>query len=145
MSENPSTDVIHRILRKAGTVAIVGLSPRPERDSHHVAEELQRFGLRIVPVRPGGGTILGETVWPSLSAIPPESLKEIDIVDVFLAPDRVDGIVEECLELGLTGRTLWLQLGVTNEAAANRARAAGMTVVMDRCLYVDYRQLPGKP
>ena len=143
MFSNPSPETIAGILRDARTVAVVGLSPKPGRDSHHVATDLQGFGYRIVPVRPMATEILGEKAWPTLSALPPELLAEVDIVDVFRAPEHVDEIVDECLALGLSGRTLWLQLGVVHEAAAARAQAAGMRVIMDRCIYVDYLRLVG--
>lgn len=143
MFSNPPTESIARILREAKTVAVIGLSPKPGRDSHHVAADLQGFGYRIVPVRPMAAEILGEKAWPTLSALPPELLAQIDIVDVFRAPEHVDEIVDECLKLGLAGKTLWLQLGVVNIAAAARATAGGMQVIMDRCIYVDYLRLIG--
>lgn len=129
--QNPSPEEIRRLLDTVRSIAIVGLSPDPERDSHHVAEGLQRMGYRVLPVRPGGGEILGERVWPDLASV----TEPIDMVDVFRAPQHVDAIVEACLQLGV--RRLWLQDGVINEAAAARARESGMTVVMDRCLWRD--------
>ena len=143
MFTNPPTEAIARILREAKTVAVIGLSPKPGRDSHHVAADLQGFGYRIVPVRPMAAEILGEKAWPTLSALPPELLAQVDIVDVFRAPEHVDEIVDECLRLSLTGKTLWLQLGVVNESAAARATAGGLQVIMDRCIYVDYLRLVG--
>ena len=143
MFSNPSPEAITRILREAKTVAVIGLSPKPGRDSHHVAADLQGFGYRIVPVRPMAEHILGEKAWPTLSAMPPDLRAQIDIVDVFRAAEAVDEIVDECLALGLTGKTLWLQLGVVNASAAARAVAGGMTVIMDRCIYVDYLRLIG--
>lgn len=143
MFSNPSPETIARILRDAKTVAVVGLSPKPGRDSHHVAADLQGFGYRIVPVRPMAEQILGEKAWPTLSAMPSELLAQVDIVDVFRAADAVDDIVDECLQLGLSGKTLWLQLGVVNESAAARATAGGMQVIMDRCIYVDHVRLIG--
>ena len=141
MFGNPEPEAIAALLKKARTVAVVGLSPKPGRDSHHVAEEMQRFGHRIIPVRPATASILGEKAYPRLSDIPADLLREIDVVDVFRAADHVPALVEECLSLGLEGKTLWLQLGVVHEAAAQKAAPGGMTVVMDRCIYVDYRNL----
>ena len=89
-----------------------------------------------MPVRPAVATILGEPVYPSLDAIPEALRREIDLVDVFLSPDRVDAIVDQCIALALPA--VWLQDGVINDAAAQRAHDAGLTVVMDRCVWRDY-------
>ena len=94
---------------------------------------MQGFGYRIIPVHPTAKEILGERVYPSLSAID----QPVDLVDVFRQPEFVDEVVDECLKLKL--KNLWLQDGVVNEAAAARAVAGGMTVVMDRCVYRDYK------
>jgi len=110
----------------------VGLSPNPARPSHGVARALQGFGFTVVPVRPGVREVLGEKAYARLSEVP----GPIDLVDVFRNPVFVDAIVDECLQLGL--KAIWLQDGVVNEPAAKRARAGGMTVVMDRCIYRDY-------
>jgi hypothetical protein len=125
---NPKPAEIRDLLEKSRTIAVVGLSPRADRPSHFVARNLQRFGFRIVPVRPAVGEILGEPAYPTLEDIP----FPVDIVDVFRAPEHVPEVVEACL------RVKWLQEGVVNEAAALRAREAGLTVVMDRCIYKDY-------
>lgn len=135
MFANPTPDQIRSLLQEVRTIAVVGLSPRPERPSNRVARALQRFGYRIVPVRPAVAEILGEKAWPSLSEVP----VAVDLVDVFRAGDRIDPIVDECIALGL--KRLWLQDGVINEAAARRARDAGITVVMDRCVWRDYMEL----
>jgi len=116
-------------------IAVVGLSPRENRPSYRVAAALQEAGYRIIPVRPAVAQILGETCWPSLEDVP----DPIDLVDVFRAPQYVDGIVDSCLRLGLPA--LWLQDGVINPAAALRAQQAGMQVVMDRCTWRDYASL----
>jgi len=128
---NPSTEQIRQLLHKVHRVAVVGLSPDPGRPSFHVARDLQNMGYQIIPVRPMVDTILGERAYPDL-----ESLPELpDIVDVFRASEHVPAIVENCIKLGI--RNLWLQEGVIHEAAALRARQAGMTVVMDRCMWRD--------
>lgn len=129
---NPSEDSIRALLGGARTVAIVGFSRRPQRASHNIARQLQRLGLRIIPVRPGLDSGLGERAWPDLASLP----EAPDIVNVFRAPEHVPGIVDECLARGFS--TLWLQDGVIHEPAARRARDAGMFVVMDRCLMRDY-------
>ena len=132
---NPSTSEIRALLRRVKTIAVVGLSPSPGRPSHGVARALQGFGYRIVPVNPAVAEVLGEKACPSLRDLP----EPVDLVDVFRESSHVAGIVDDCIAMKLPA--LWLQEGVIDEAAALRARAAGLTVVMDRCLYRDYMQL----
>jgi predicted CoA-binding protein len=141
MFENPSTDRLRALLREVRTIAVVGLSPKVDRPSHGVAKALQGFGYRIVPVNPGQAELLGERCYPTLSDLPPEVRATVDLVDVFRQSDAVGGIVDECIALRLP--RLWLQDGVVDEAAALRARAAGIEVVMDRCVYRDYVHLIG--
>ena len=132
MFENPDSEARCALLKQVKTIAVVGLSPNPSRPSYGVSAALQRFGYRIVPVHPAAATILGEKVYRRLTDIP----DRIDLVDVFRQPQHVDEIIDECIALGL--KAVWLQDGVVNEPAALKARAAGMTVVMDRCIYRDY-------
>ena len=129
---NPEARELDAFFSALRTVAVVGLSPKPDRPSHFVARALQKLGLRIVPVRPAVGEILGERAYARLADIP----FAVDVVDVFRAPAEVPALVEECVSLKLPA--LWLLEGVVHEAAAERARKAGMFVVMDRCLYKDY-------
>jgi predicted CoA-binding protein len=135
--ENPSTDEIAKLLRSAHTVAVVGLSPDPTRPSHGVARALQRFGYRIIPVTPAAEVVLGEPAVASLEQLPEvlERGERVDIVDVFRRPAHVGAIVADCIRLRLPA--LWLQDGVIDAAAAERARAAGIFTVMDRCLFRD--------
>jgi predicted CoA-binding protein len=133
--ENPSAEDISALLKRVETIAVVGLSPLPYRPSHWVAKEMRHFGYRIVPVNPNVDEVFGSTAYPTLTAVP----IDIDLVDVFRAPRHVAGIVAECIEMELPA--LWLQDGVIDHAAALRAQAAGMTVVMDRCIFRDCRQL----
>jgi predicted CoA-binding protein len=135
--ENPDLDGIRALLARVRTIAVVGLSPKPQRPSHRVAAGMQRFGYRIVPVRPAVTEVLGETAYPTLAAVP----VPIDLVDVFRSPDQVDPVVDACIRLGVPA--LWFQDGVVNPGAAERARAAGITVVMDRCVFRDYRRFFG--
>ncbi len=132
---NPSTDAIRALLRRIKTIAVVGLSASPVRPSHGVARALQGFGYRIIPVNPTLTEVLGEKAYPSLRALP----EPVDLVDVFRESSHVAGIVDDCIALQLPA--LWLQDGVIDAAAALRAREAGLTVVMDRCIYRDYLQL----
>ncbi|MBA3022685.1 MAG: CoA-binding protein [Sideroxydans sp.] len=132
---NPSPADICRLLRESHTVAVVGLSPNAARPSFNVARALQGFGHRIVLVRPLVDEVLGEQAYADLESIP----FPVDIVDVFRAPEHVPAIVDSCIKLGI--KRLWLQDGVVNEEAALRAQAAGITVVMDRCMFRDHTQL----
>jgi uncharacterized protein len=132
MFENPSRDEIRALLGAVKTIAVLGLSDNPERPSYRVAKALQGYGYRIVPVRPGQRQVLGETAYARLADLP----EVPDLVDVFRAPEHVPGIVDECIALGV--KRLWLQEGVVHEAAAEKARAAGMVVVMDRCTWKEY-------
>ena len=134
---HPDPDHLRALLQRVRTIAVVGLSPNPSRPSHHVAAAMQGFGYRIIPVRPAVAEVLGERAYPDLYALPHKP----DLVNVFRAPEHVMPLVDACIALGIGA--LWLQDGVINEAAAERAAAAGIIVVMDRCLYRDYVRLLG--
>lgn len=133
--ENPSPDALRELLQRVKTIAVVGLSPNPERPSYRIASRLQGWNYRIIPVHPEADTVLGEKAYKSLADIP----VSIDLVDVFRPADAVAGVVEECIAAGLPA--IWIQERIVNEDAAQRARAAGMFVVMDRCISKDYRSL----
>lgn len=132
---NPDIGEIYNMLREVKTIAIVGLSPLPMRPSYRIARALQGAGYRIIPVRPLVKKVLGEPAYSRLQDIP----VPVDLVDVFRAPRLVDGVVDECLEVGI--KRLWIQEGIINEEAAHRARAGGMMVIMDRCIWRDYNGL----
>jgi len=132
---NPNPEEICTLLRGIRTIAVVGLSSNPSRPSFRVAQAMQGHGYRIVPVRPLLEQALGETAYADLESIP----FKVDMVDVFRAPEHVPAIVDSCIALGIP--RLWLQDGVIHEDAAQRARDAGITVVMDRCIWRDYSQL----
>lgn len=134
---NPSSDEICRLLREVRSIAVLGLSPNPSRPSFRVAQGMQGKGYRIIPVRPMIDEVLGEKAYPDL-----ESLPELpDIVDVFRASEHVPEIVDSCISLGI--KRIWLQDGVIHEEAAQRARDAGIVVVMDRCIWRDCMQFCG--
>lgn len=133
---NEDTD-IERILRNARTIAVVGLSDDPSRPSHGVARYLQAHGYRIVPVNPKLKTVLGERCYARLEDIP----EKIDIVDVFRRTEDVGPVADSAIAIGAL--CLWQQIGVVNEAAADKAKAAGLAVVMDRCIKVDHAVLIG--
>ncbi|MHB1214439.1 MAG: CoA-binding protein [Thiobacillus sp.] len=132
---NPGDDAVRSLLKNVRTIAVVGLSPQPARPSYRVARAMQRYGYRIVPVRPLVDAVLGEQAYASLADIP----FRIDLVDVFRAAEHVPAIVDQCLALHLPA--IWIQEGIVHEAAAQRAQAGGMAVVMDRCLIKDYVKL----
>ena len=133
--QNPPPNEIKALLSRVKTIAVVGLSPKPTRPSYIVARAMQGFGYRTIPVRPAVNEVLGEQAYPSLADVP----DPIDLVDAFLAAEHLDGLVDECIRLKLPA--LWIQEGIVNLAAAERARAAGLFVVMDRCIYKDYVSL----
>ena len=121
------------MLKNVKTIAVVGLSPNASRPSYGVSAAMQGFGFRVIPVHPAVTEILGEKVYPNLASVP----GPIDLVNVFRSAEFIDEVVDECLKLGL--KRLWIQEGIVNEPAAARALAGGMTVIMDRCIYRDYR------
>lgn len=125
------------IFEHTQTIAIVGLSPKPERDSHHVAQYLQAQGFRIVPINPAADEVLGERCWPSLT----EAAKHhrIDLVDVFRDSAAVPPIADEAIAIG--AQSLWLQIGVRHDAALAKAQAAGLAVVQDHCTLVEHQRL----
>lgn len=134
LSRSELTEV-REILEKAKTIAVVGLSPNPDRESHRVAAYLQKAGYRIVPVRPDGNQILGETVYSSLKDIP----FHIDIVDVFRKPEAVPAIAREAIEI--RAGVLWLQEGVGSPEGEKLACEAGLKVVSNRCMHKEHRRL----
>ena len=127
---------IEALLRSSRTIAVVGLSARRFRPSYGVAEYLQRAGYRIIPVNPLETEILGEKCYPDLESIP----EKVDIVDIFRRPEHVPDLVESAIRIG--ARAVWMQEDVVHEEAARRAAAAGLEVVMDRCILKDHRRLP---
>ncbi|NIQ39587.1 MAG: CoA-binding protein [Proteobacteria bacterium] len=130
---------IEDIVTGAKTIAVVGLSPKADRPSFRVASYLQSKGYRIIPVRPGVEEILGEKAYPSLSHIPSDV--EIDVVDIFRKSEDVPPVVEEAIKTN--AKTVWMQEGIINEEAAQKAEAAGLRVVMDRCMLKEHRRFTG--
>jgi predicted CoA-binding protein len=132
-------DDLRRILSETRTIALVGWSPKPDRPSHRVAAFLKARGYRVIPVNPGqaGQTALGETVRASLSDIE----GGVDMVDIFRRSDEAGAVVDAALAALPGLKTVWMQLGVVDEAAADRARAQGVEVVMDRCPAIEIPRL----
>lgn len=141
--QNPSVREIRDLLARSRTLAVVGLSDDPARPSFGVTQSMRQMGYRILPVNPTLQEWQGLPAFPTIAAaaaaLGPD--ERIDIVNVFRRPAQVDAVVDECSRLGI--KALWLQQGVINEPAAARAVAAGITVVMDRCIYVDRVSLRG--
>jgi predicted CoA-binding protein len=132
---------LRRVLGEARSIAVVGLSADWYRPSHFAAKYMQAHGYRVVPVNPRYPEILGEQSYPDLLSIPEPLRGEIDIVDVFRKPADALPIARQAIEIG--ARTLWLQIGVINEEARQLAEEAGLTVVMDRCVKIEYARLFG--
>lgn len=132
----PSDEVIRDILTSVKTIAMVGWSPKPDRPSHRVAEFLKRQGYRVIPVNPGhaGQQALGETVVATLAEAGP-----VDMVDIFRRSEEAGAVADEAVRLG--AKVVWMQIGVVDEAAASRARNAGLRVVMNRCPAIEIPHL----
>lgn len=132
---NPDDTALRELFDRVKTIAVVGLSPQLARPSFRVAAAMQRYGYRIIPVRPLVDEVLGEKAYASLADIP----FSVDLVDVFRAAEHLPAIVEQCLALHLP--SIWIQEGIVHQDAAQLARAGAMTVVMDRCLLKEYVRL----
>jgi uncharacterized protein len=130
----PSSDPIGDILRSSKTIAVVGLSSNPFRPSHEVAAYLRSVGYRIIPVNPNESEVLNVKAFARLEDIP----EPVDIVDVFRRPEEVPEVADSAIAIG--AKVLWLQLGITNAAAAAKARAAGLRVVEDACVLVEHKK-----
>ncbi len=133
----PSDSQVRDILQRVRTIALVGASEKTSRPSHEVMEYMQRQGYRVIPVNPrlAGQQLLGETVYPDLESLP----VAVDMAELFLAPERTDPVIDQAIAQKIP--VLWLQIGVINEPGAERARKAGLTVVMDRCPKQDIPRL----
>lgn len=130
---------LKEIFETCHTIAVVGCSPRPERPGNYVARYWQQMGYRVIPVNPGHSELVGERCYASLWDIP----EKVDLVDCFRRPEEIMPIVEDAIAIG--AKVIWMQLGVINVEAAERAEAAGLKVVMDRCPKIEYPNLFFKP
>lgn len=132
---HPDTaDLIQDILKKYKTIAVVGLSSDPARPSHGVASYLQDAGYRIIPVNPNEREVLGVKSYARVEDMP----EKIDIVNIFRRPEHVPPVVDSAIRVG--AKVVWMQLGIENEAAGEKARAAGVTVVMDACILIEHKK-----
>jgi uncharacterized protein len=130
----PSVDPIFDILTKYKTIAVVGLSSNPTRPSYGVTEYMQSSGYQIIPVNPNETDVLGEPSYANLEDIP----QKIEIVDVFRRPEDVPPVVDAAIKVG--AKVIWMQQGIANEPAAEKARSAGLTVIMDACILVEHKR-----
>jgi len=130
----PSADPIFDILTKYKTIAVVGLSSNPTRPSYGVTEYMQGSGYQIIPVNPNETDVLGEPSYASLEEVP----QKIEIVDIFRRTEDVPPVVDAAIRAG--AKVIWMQQGIANETAAEKARAAGLTVVMDACILVEHKK-----
>ena len=126
---------IRGILKEGHTVVVVGLSPKPDRPSYIVARYLQSQGYRIIPVNPNAQEILGEKAYPTLLSVP----EKVDVVDIFRRPEEVPPLVDEAIGIG--AKVVWMQEGIVHDGAAQRAREAGLKVVMNRCMKKEHQRL----
>jgi uncharacterized protein len=138
MTSDIDKEDLKKLLSEAHTIAVVGMSANTSRDSYRVADYLQKHGYRIIPINPAADEILGEKSYPDLKSIP----EPVDVVDVFRRPEFVPEIAEEAAQIG--AKIFWMQFGAESEEAAKKARAAGMTVVQDRCMMQEHSRLLGK-
>ena len=134
---NEDINTLRRILKQSHTIAVVGLSANWWRPSYFAAKYMQEHGYRVIPVNPAYPEVLGEKCYASLRDIP----EKVDIVDCFRKSEEIPPIAEEAIAIG--AKVLWMQIGVINEAAAEKARAAGLDVVMDRCVKIEHARLFG--
>lgn len=137
MSLEPVRRGVAEILRNYRTVAVVGISPREDRPSHRVARYLKEHGYRIIPVNPRETEVLGERCYSDLCSVP----EPVEVVNVFRRPRLVPRVVSEAIQIG--ANAVWMQEGIVHEAAARRARKAGLDVVMDRCMKKEHERLTG--
>ena len=135
MFTNPSQDDIRALLGRVRRIAVVGLSPKPDRPSHYVSKAMQAWGYEILPVRPGLREVLGVPAYARLEDVP----GKVELVNVFRNASEVDAVVDSAIAIGAPA--IWVQQGIINDAAAERARGAGLFTVMDRCIMVEYRRL----
>jgi len=134
---NEDINTLRRILKQSHTIAVVGLSANWWRPSYFAAKYMQEHGYRVIPVNPAYPEVLGEKCYASLRDIP----DQVDIVDCFRKSEEIPPIAEEAIAIG--AKVLWMQIGVINHAAADKARAAGLEVVMDRCVKIEHARLFG--
>jgi uncharacterized protein len=135
MEKNASEEEVAEILKRARTIAVVGISHKEERDSHKVARYLEDHGYEVIPVNPKYKEVLGKKCYPDLKSVP----EHIDLVDIFRNVEAIPGIVEEAIEV--KAGCVWMQLGLAHAGAAEKARQAGLSVVMNKCTKIEHHRL----
>jgi uncharacterized protein len=138
-SQGAPVMTIQDILKTYKTIAVVGLSDKPNRPSFGVAKYLISVGYTVIPINPTVTEVFGLKCYPSLSALPDDLKRTVEIVNIFRRPDDVPPVVDEAIAIG--AKVIWMQLGITNEDAATKARAAGLDVVQNHCIAVDHQTL----
>jgi uncharacterized protein len=138
MFQNPNDETLKKILESTRTIAMVGLSDNPSRDSYHVAQYLQQHGYRVIPVNPAVDEVLGEKAVATLSDLD----EPVDLIDVFRRSDAVKEIVQSSLDI--SAPVIWTQLGVADEKAANLATEHGKAMIMDKCIKIEHARLIGR-
>jgi predicted CoA-binding protein len=133
--ENATSEEITALLRSSKTIAVIGASPKPERPSHWISIYLKEQGYKVIPVNPGQTEVLGDKCYKSLSEIP----EPIDIVDIFREPAAVPAIVDEAI--AKKAKVIWMQEGIVHNEAAEKARAAGLLVIQNKCIYKEHHHL----
>lgn len=137
MHSSISDERLFELLDKSRTIAVVGLSGKPERDSFKVAQYMQKQGYKIIPINPKVERVLGEKAYPDLPSVP----EPVDIVNIFRRSEHILPVVDEALKI--SPLAIWMQLGIVNEEAAEIAEKAGILVIMDKCIMVEHRRLKG--
>jgi len=132
---NPPDEEVVELLKSAKTIAVVGISHKEDRDSYKVAKYLKEHGYKIIPVNPKYKEVLGEPCYPDLKSIP----EKIDVVDIFRKVDAIPGIVDEAISVG--AGAVWMQLGLAHNESAEKARQAGLKVVMNKCMKIEHQRL----
>lgn len=136
--QNATTNEIRTLLNNARTIAVVGASSNPEKDSHKITAYLMENGYTVYPINPGCSEILGLHCYPDLAEVP----EKIDIVNIFRRPDALAGVVDEAIAAG--AGSVWMQLGLANNAAADKARTNGLQVIMSKCIKIEHMNLEEK-
>lgn len=131
-------DDVDALLAKGNVIAVIGLSHKEDRPSNQVSQYLLAAGFTVIPINPGRAEILGQKCYPSLQAVP----IKVDVVNIFRRSEDVPPIVDEAIRIG--AKAIWMQLGIANEDAAQKARAAGLKVIMDRCIKIEHMQLSSR-
>jgi predicted CoA-binding protein len=133
--QNATPQEVRELLQRVRTIAVVGLSDKPDRDSYHVAAYLQAHGYRIIPINPAVREVLGEKAYARVQDVP----EKVDLVDIFRKPEAVPEVVEDAIAAG--AGAIWMQEGIAHNAAADRARGAGLAVVMNKCILKEHRRM----